>query len=310
MKVGVNILNFGPGACADALGRWAGLAEDLGYHSVMISDHVAMTPDVRQRYPEPFYDPFATLAWLAGRTRRVQLGTTVCVLPYRHPILTARLAANIDTLSSGRFIVGVGVGNPNSKLEAEAMGVPFHRRGAVADEYLAAIKALWTQDRASFTGAFVSFTDVSRIRPVAEPGRPHPPIWVGGASDAAVRRAVRFGDAWHPNRFTVSWLREDGIPRLARAAAEAGRPAPALCPRVRFRITDSPVTDPLRQAGTGSLEQLHEDFTQLQALGVRHVTLDWYTDDLELTRRHEWGWLMFATMAEKVFDLARETVRA
>src|SRR5262245_36048571 len=166
MQVGVNILNFGPGVGADALGRWARLAEDLGYHSIMISDHVAMTPDVRQRYPEPFYDPFTTLAWMAGQTTRVHLGTTVCVLPYRHPILMARLAANIDTLSGGRFIFGVGVGNPNSRLEAEAMGVPFHRRGAVADEYLAAIKALWTRDQASFQGTFVSFTDVSRIRGV------------------------------------------------------------------------------------------------------------------------------------------------
>src|SRR5215475_6260342 len=157
MRVGVNILNFGPGVGADALGRWARLAEDLGYHSVMISDHVAMTADVRQRYPEPFYDPFTTLAWMAGQTTRVQLGTTVCVLPYRHPILMARLAANIDTLSGGRFIFGVGVGNPNSKLEAEAMGVPFHRRGAIANEYLEAIKILWTQETASFEGKFVSF---------------------------------------------------------------------------------------------------------------------------------------------------------
>ena len=309
MQVGVNILNFGPGVGADALGRWARVAEDLGYHSVMISDHVAMTPDVRQRYPEPFYDPFATLAWMAGQTRRVQLGTTVCVLPYRHPILTARLAANVDSLSGGRFIFGVGVGNPNSRLEAEAMGVPFQRRGAMADEYLAAIKALWTEDSASFQGTFVRFSDVSRIRPVSGPGRPHPPIWVGGASDAAVRRAVRFGDAWHPNRFTVSWLSEDGIPRLKRVAADAGRPVPALCPRLRFRLTDATVTDPLRQAGTGTLEQLREDFTRLEALGVRHVTLDWYTDDLDLTRRHELGWRMFATMAEKVFDLPRETMR-
>ncbi|MGH7342012.1 MAG: hypothetical protein ACREKH_16095, partial [Candidatus Rokuibacteriota bacterium] len=91
--------------------------------------------------------------------------------------------------------------------------------------------------------------------------------------------------------------------------ADAGRPVPALCPRLRFRLTDATVTDPLRQAGTGTLEQLREDFTQLEALGVRHVTLDWYTDDLDLTRRHELGWRMFATMAEKVFDLSRETVR-
>lgn len=309
MQIGVNILNFGPGVSPDALGRWARIAEDLGYHSVMISDHVAMTPDVRARYPEPFYDPFATLAWMAGQTKRVKLGTTVCVLPYRHPILTARLGANIDSLSGGRLIFGVGVGSVNSTLEYEAMGVPFNRRGAIANEYLAAIKALWTQEKVSFEGQFVSFKDVSRMCPASVPGRPHPPIWVGGASDAAIRRAVRLGDAWHPNRFSVSWLREDGIPRLRRLAEEEGRPVPALCPRLRFRITDSPVTDADRHAGTGTVEQLHEDFTRLHALGVQHVTLDWYTDDLDLTRRHEWGWRMFATMAEEVFDLAKETVR-
>jgi len=310
MQVGVNILNFGPGVSPEALGKWARIAEDLGYHSIMISDHVAMTPDVRTRYPEPFYDPFTTLAWLAGQTKRVTLGTTVCVLPYRHPIFVARLAANLDSLSGGRFILGVGVGNPNSRLESEALGVPFTRRGAIANEYLTAIKMLWTRDNASFDGRFVSFRDVSRIHSAAwGPGRPHPPIWVGGASEAAIRRAVRFGDAWHPNRFSVAWLRDEGIPRLKQIAQEDGREVPALCPRLRFRITDSPVTTRDRQAGTGTLQQLQDDFTQLQALGVRHLTLDWYTDDLDLTRRHEWGWGMFATLAEKVVDLANETVR-
>src|SRR4051794_41216821 len=90
MKVGVNILNFGPGAEPDTLLRWAQVSEALGYHSVMISDHVAITPSVATRYPEPYYDTFATLAWLAGQTTKVQLGTTVVVLPYRHAVLTAR----------------------------------------------------------------------------------------------------------------------------------------------------------------------------------------------------------------------------
>jgi probable F420-dependent oxidoreductase len=304
----VNILNFGPGVGADAIGRWAQVAEALGYHSVMISDHLAMTPDVRERYPEPFYDPFVTLAWLAGRTTRVKLGTTVCVLPYRHPIVTARMAANIHNLSGGRFILGVGVGNVNAQLEYAALGVPFHQRGAIANEYLAAIRALWTQENATFQGKYVSFRDVSRMRTALDTGSP-PPIWVGGASDAAIRRAVRFGDGWHPNRFSVAWLRDQGIPKLRRIAAEEDRPVPALCPRLRFRITDAPVTDPDRHAGTGTIEQVHEDFRQLEALGVQHVTLDWYTNDLELTRRHEWGWRQFAAMAEMVFDLPRETVR-
>ena len=172
MKIGVNILNFGPGTNPASLGRWARLAEGLGYHLVMISDHVAVTSDVHSQYPAPFYDPFITLAWLAGVTKKVELGTTVTILPYRHPLLTARMAANIDQLSGGRFILGVGVGW--AKQEFEALGIPFERRGAIANEYLAAIKKCWTSDVASHAGRHVSFHDVyTAPRPARSP---HPPI--------------------------------------------------------------------------------------------------------------------------------------
>src|SRR2546430_7113041 len=196
MRIGVNLLNFGPGVSPDALAGWTEVAERLGYHFVMISDHVAMTPDVVARYPAPFYDPFVTLAWLARLTRRVELGTTVVILPYRHPLLTARLAANVDRLSGGRFIFGVGVGW--AKQEFEALGVPFERRGAISNDYLAAIKTAWTSDPASYTGPFVSFRDVhTGPRPVPPPP---PPLWVGGARRAPVPppRAPRSPGAPNP----------------------------------------------------------------------------------------------------------------
>src|SRR5256886_16055209 len=132
-RIGVNLLNFGPGVSPDSLARWAQLAETLGYHFVMISDHVVMTPDVVARYPAPYYDPFVTLGWLARVTQRVELGTTVVILPYRHPLHTARLTANVDQLSGGRFIFGVGVGW--AKQEFETLGVPFERRGAAWDRH-------------------------------------------------------------------------------------------------------------------------------------------------------------------------------
>src|SRR3954454_12082388 len=128
----------------------------------MISDHIAITPSVRERYPEPFYDTFATLAWLAGQTKRVQLGTTVAVLPYRHPVHTARLVANIDQFSGGRFILGVGVGNPPD--EFKVLGQPRERRGALANEILGTMQTLWTGDGfVSFHGKLVDFDDVSSI---------------------------------------------------------------------------------------------------------------------------------------------------
>jgi alkanesulfonate monooxygenase SsuD/methylene tetrahydromethanopterin reductase-like flavin-dependent oxidoreductase (luciferase family) len=130
LKVGVNLISFGPGASPESLSRWAAFAENVGYHFVMLGDHVAITPDVQGRYPAPFYDPFTTLGWLAGMTRRVELGFTVIVLPYRHPLETARMAANLDRLSGGRLIFGVGVGW--ARQEFEVLGLPF---------------ASWTLDR-------------------------------------------------------------------------------------------------------------------------------------------------------------------
>jgi probable F420-dependent oxidoreductase len=305
VRVGVNLLNFGPGVSPDALAGWTELAETLGYHFVMISDHVAMTPDVVARYPAPFYDPFVTLGWLARATRHVELGTTVVILPYRHPLLTARLAANVDRLSGGRFIFGVGVGW--ARQEFEALGLPFERRGAMSNDYLAAIKTAWTSDPASHAGPFVSFRDVrTGPRPVRSP---HPPIWVGGASDAAMRRAVRLGDAWHPIRVRLPWLRETGLPRLRQIADKEGRPLPALCPRIRLRLTDAKLADDARIAGEGSLDQIRADLETLAELGARYVLLDTYTDDPDATRHHETAWRMLVTLAEQVLDLPHETLR-
>ena len=305
MRIGVNLLNFGPGVSPEALAGWTQLAETLGYHFVMISDHVALTPDVVARYPAPFYDPFVTLAWLARATTRVELGTTVVILPYRHPLQTARLAANIDRLSSGRFIFGVGVGW--ARQEFEALGVPFERRGAMSNDYLAAIKAAWTSDPASHSGPFVSFRDVhTGPRPVRAP---HPPIWVGGASEAAMRRAVLLGDAWHPIRIRVPWLRDTGLPKLREVADKAGRPLPALCPRIRLRVTETALAEEQRVAGEGSLDQVRADLEALARLGASYVLFDTYTDDPEATRQHETAWRMLALIAERVMDLAKQTLR-
>ena len=260
MKIGVNLLNFGPGVSPASLRDWTRLVESLGYHLVMISDHVAITPDVQEKYPAPFYDPLVCLSWLAANTSTLELGTTVLILPYRNPLLVARMGANIDQLSGGRFILGVGAGW--AKGEFQALGVPFDQRGAMSNEYLAAIKALWTSDLASYNGRFVSFESVNTApRPVREP---HPPIWVGGSSDAAIRRAVRFGNAWHPIRFQIPWLREDGIPRLRRVAEAENQPVPNLCPRIKMHMTGSPVAEEGREAGEGSMDQVRRD---LEALG-------------------------------------------
>ena len=305
MKFGVNLINFGPGASPDSLLRWAKFAEATGYHFLMISDHIAITPDVEARYPAPFYDPFTTLAWLAAETSRVELGTTVIVLPYRSPLMVARMGANIDQISGGRFILGVGIGW--SRQEFASLGVDYARRGAITSEYLAAIKTLWTHERASFSGRFVEFQDVgSTPMPVQTP---HPPIWVGGSSEAALRRTVRYGDGWHPIRMRADWMRDVGVPALREAADKLSKPLPALCPRIKLRLTDRPLPEAERLAGEGTVEQVRGDLEIFAELGVQYVLLDTYADDPEATRFHEGAWSMYATLAEQVLDLPRQMLR-
>ena len=305
MKVGVNLINFGPGATQDSLARWGQLAEALGYHLLMVSDHVAITPDVQALYPAPFYDPFVTLSWLAGSTKEVELGTTVAVLPYRHPLEVASMAETIDRLSGGRFILGVGIGW--ARQEFAALGVPFGKRGAITDDYLAAIRTLWTHDVASHEGLFVSFEGV---RTAPRPGRVlRPPIWVGGSSEAGLRRAVRHGDGWHPINARVDWLEKAGLPRLKEIAREEDKPVPRLCPRIRLRLTDSPLEEGRRLPGEGTLDQVRADLEALESLGAEYVLLDTNYGDPEAARHHERAWGMLATLAESVLDLKNRRLR-
>jgi probable F420-dependent oxidoreductase len=305
LKFGVNILNFGPGASPESLQRWAKFAEDTGYHLAMISDHVAVTRDVQEMFPGPFYDPFVSLSWLSALTRKIEIGTTVTILPYRHPLLTARMAANLDQFCDGRFILGIGAGW--AKQEFEALGVPFNRRGAITSEYLEAIKLCWTNEVASYEGKFVSFKNIQTgPRPAR---KPNPPIWVGGTSNGALRRAVRYGDAWHPYGIRINWLREEGLPRLHKIAEYEGKPAPVLCPRITLQLTDSPLAEHMRKAGQGTVDQIHADLKALESLGAEYVLLDTYAGKPEQTLNPEKDWGMLSLLAERVLDLERQSLR-
>jgi len=305
VKVGVNLLNFGPGASPGSLLRWTQVAEALGYHLVMISDHVTITPDVAQIYPAPFYDPFLSLAWLAAQTRSIEIGTTVIILPYRHPLQVARLVSNLDQLSGGRFIFGVGVGW--AKEEFAALGVDFTQRGAMTDEYLELIHRTWEGETTSFRGTFVQADEIWNGPPPRQ--RPHPPVWIGGNGKAGRRRAVRFGAAWHPISIRMDWLINEGLPDLRAMAEQLERPVPLFCPRIKLNLTDDPLPDDERRAGEGTIEQVHADLAALEGLGAEYVLLDTYNGNPETTRDHERAWSMFAELAEKVLDLTDETVR-
>ena len=271
MRLGVNVPNFGPGTDPDVLRRWALTVEGLGFDLLMMSDHIALTPDVTEQYPAPFYEPFTTLSWLAGLTRQVRLGTTVLIVPYRHPLLVARMAANLNDLSGGRLVLGVGAGW--AREEFGALGVPFRERGRLTDEHLLAIRAAWQDDGDYRAGQI--------------------PVWIGGNSDAALRRAVRLGDAWHPLRFTPGWITE------AAGRLKASGERTALMPRIALRLTAEPVTGGGRLAGHGTIDQITGDLSLLRSLGAGTVVLDPFNGDPRETAHPETAWRALATVAER-----------
>lgn len=199
LSFGVSLGSFGAGLVPGAtVLQWAETAERLGYDILWYRDHVL--------WHSPVLDPFTMLGAIAARTSRIRLGPGVLLLPLRSPAVVAKAMATLDTVSAGRAVLGVGIGGEFPK-EFEVTGVPLKERGRRANESLQAIRALWTMFPATFTGTSHRFADVAmEPRPVQTP---YPPIWVGGRSDAALRRAAQFGDGWlayfvSPRRFEES----------------------------------------------------------------------------------------------------------
>jgi probable F420-dependent oxidoreductase len=232
--------------------------------------------------PLEWWDCLSVLSYLAARTERVQIGTGVLVLPYRHPVATAKAVATIDQLSGGRVLFGVGVGWLRDEFEALQLH-PFDDRGAVTDEQLTVMRAVWTSARATFSGRFYEFPEISVTPKPAQ--RPHPPILVGGNSVPALRRTVRFGDGWHGLMLLPGEMAEHRE-RLHEMAREAGRsdeiPVSLLVgttltrdPAVHRGLDDAH----RRQAMVGTVEQVVEQLVAYRDAGVRHVHTFVGTDD-------------------------------
>ena len=195
-------------------------AERSGFAYVSCSDHVAVPSSRAAAMGATWYDAGSTLAFVAGATTRIRLLSHVLVLPYRHPLIVAKQYGTLDHLSGGRVILGVGSGH--LKPEFKVLGADYERRGPVSDEYIAAVVAAWTSDVARFEGETVAFRDVIvSPRPAR---RPRPPIWVGGNSRAAVRRAARHADGWVPWELTPEAC-AGAVAYARRVRAQAGGPA-------------------------------------------------------------------------------------
>ena len=249
-------------------------AEALGYDSVWVSDHVVVPRANVANFGTTIFDPLVTLGVVAGATRRVRLGTTVLIVPYRHAVVAAKMIASLDALSDGRVIVGVGAGWVAA--ESAMLGVPFAERGPMTDEYLRAMQELWTSPAPSFSGKYVQFRDLHfKPRPIQAP---HPPIWVGGHSKAALRRTVELGAAWHPINRAPGELRA-GVAELARLSRARGRATPpALTLRNDVRILRAGETAPASaHAGrviAGEPAAVVDQIAELAACGVEELVLE------------------------------------
>jgi probable F420-dependent oxidoreductase len=214
----------------------AAKAEELGFDAVFVNDHIIVDSSTRSGPWTNTYDPLVALSFIAANTTRIGLGVSVLIVPYRNPIATAKMLATIDRMSGGRLIAGVGAGW--NEAEFNALGVPFHERGARTTEYLRIWQACWAPGKVSFAGRFVTFADMHvSPKPLRQP---HPPIWVGGSSDAALRRAAAFAEVWQPTPTPVAELVERQA-SLRKACDRIGRQhLPET--RMSFRVELSPIT--------------------------------------------------------------------
>jgi probable F420-dependent oxidoreductase len=282
MEIGLHLPSAQAGADAAAILEVARAAERLGFDAVWMFDHLMTPVDLASKYPysrdgsylitarDPFFDPLGLFGVLAGATSRIRIGTGVLVAAYRHPIVVAKALATIERFAPGRIVLGIG--NGWMREEFEAVGVPFERRGERFDEYLRALKLIWSGEPVEMSGEFYAWQKAGFL---PAPTRPIPLI-VGGHSDAALRRAARLGDGW---AIVTGKGQGSGIDAIAdrigvlrgllAAEGREGAPFELLCQNV-LAFSDAPIPG---MPFSGPPEAIAESIRRLSALGVTMIDL-------------------------------------
>jgi probable F420-dependent oxidoreductase len=224
MKLGLYGINLGPCVDPESASSVARAAENAGFESLWTAEHVVLPDPQVPPSPVPpetlFLDPAVALSHVAAHTRTIRLATGIIILPQRNPLVLAKEMASVDVLSGGRLIFGVGAGY--LRPEFDALGAPFEDRGERTNEYIEAIRALWTQEAPHFEGRLVSFAGIdAQPRPIQ---KPHPPIVIGGHSPPALRRAARQGNGWYGFALDLD-ATADCVAGLRAAQQEVERPA-------------------------------------------------------------------------------------
>ena len=300
MEYGFYLPNSGAGAEPDALADIAKQGDRLGFYCMVMPDHILQPNQVDSTYPYSLTgdilaagqsgdgewpEQITTLAYLAGVTERIRLVTSVMIIPYRNPILTAKMLSTLDMLSKGRLILGAGVGWMEEEFEL-LDAPPFAERGAVTNEYLRAFIELWTKDNPKFEGKYVNFSDITFLpKPVQ---KPYPPIWIGGQSKPAIRRAAQIGDCWHPvGAIPAAPLEPEELAEnlvlLRDYAEKAGRDPSKIQVSVKAPLYDSGDSSGPRRRFTGSADEVRQDVQTYSDVGVTHLIFDFRTGEPKQT---------------------------
>jgi probable F420-dependent oxidoreductase len=249
-------------------------AEELGYHSAWTFQRLLVPERAPERAAIEAYrsvhDAIVPLAFVAGHTTRIRLGVSVLNIPFFSPALMAKQLATLDAVCGGRLDVGLGIGW--MREEYAAVGAPYQHRGRRAEEFLAALRALWTQEVVEFHGEFY---EIPRSRMEPKPvQRPHPPLILGGGAPAALERAGRLADGWAASSGADLSRIGESVAVVRRAAAQAGRDPDALRIICRGPLRVRPGGGAERPPLTGSLDEIRKDLDALRAKGVTEVFLD------------------------------------
>ena len=296
MEYGFYLPNSGPSVQPDALASIAQLGDRLGFYCMVMPDHVLQPNQVASPYPYSvtgdileagqsgdgeWPEQITTLAYLAGVTERIRMVTSVMIIPYRNPILTAKMLSTLDMLSKGRLILGAGVGWMEEEFEL-LNTEPFAERGAVTNEYLRAFIELWTKDDPEFEGKYVNFSNITFLpKPVQ---KPHPPIWIGGQSKPAIRRAARIGNCWHPvGAIPAAPLEPEELAEnlvlLRDYAEKAGRDPSQIQVSVKAPLYDANDSSGPRRRFSGSPDEVRQDVQTYADVGVTHLIFDFRSSD-------------------------------
>ena len=297
---------------APGIRRFVQRAEELGFESVLAGDHLLLPTGGTNQYPytadgsfsrptdEPFLETMTLLGYMAACTDTIKLGSTVIILPYRNPLVQAKMFASLDVLTGGRMICGVGVGW--LEQEFDTLGVPYAERGPMSDEFLEIFRVLWTQANPEFHGKYY---DIEGIQFYPKPvQQPHLPIWVGGHSRPALRRVARYGDCWHTTRQTPDFVAQN-LPYLRAQTERAGRDPAAISISLKrsLHFTDLDATQEASVLTGGAViattQEVIDDVHYCRELGIDQLTYDFRVEGLEA------GIRVMEHLAAEVLPVAR-----